>query len=534
MRVADIPLRGRSARAARDSHGVDLMSDTTTVASTTRRKRALASVAAAALIASGALGATVYEARMPALAQAGTAVPATPAVTFSFADVVEKVKPAVVSVRVKVESVASSEDRFFRGRRFGNDNNLDQLPPQMREFFRRFGENRGSGDDAPRPRQRQGVGSGFFISGDGYLVTNNHVVDNAKTVEVVMDDGRSLEATIVGADPKTDLALLKVTEGGPFPYVRLARAMPRVGDWVVAVGNPFGLGGTVTAGIVSARGRDIGAGPYDDFLQIDAPINKGNSGGPTFNLAGEVVGVNTAIFSPSGGNVGLAFAVPSTTVDSVVDQLKTEGKVTRGYLGVQIQPLSKELSESLGLKTEKGALVASAQDGTPAAKAGLKAGDVITAVNGDAVANARELTRKVGAMKPGTKAEFTYLRDGKERSVTVELATLPNERQAAVDPGKPGEATPKLGLQLAPAGEVAGSGEEGVVVTKVDPDGPAAAKGIKDGDVILEVGGKAVSRPADVQAGVEAARKDGKKAVLFRVKNREGSRFVAIAMPNAG
>ena len=321
----------RSTRAALAAcKGVDQMSEREHSSRRNLRSRALASVAAAAIVASGALGAAFYQGPGPALAQ-GMQAPITHNVQapFSFADVVEKVKPAVVSVRVKVAN--ASDDAEVSSQ-------LDNLPPQMRELFRRFGENRGFGENRrfgengprPAPRIRQGVGSGFFISADGYLVTNNHVVDKARTVEVVMDDGRSLDAKVVGADPKTDVALLKVTEGGDFPYVRLAKATPRVGDWVVAIGNPFGLGGTVTAGIVSARGRDIGAGPYDDFLQIDAPINRGNSGGPTFNYQGEVVGVNTAIYSPSGGNIGVAFAVPASTVETVVEQLKSEGKVTRG------------------------------------------------------------------------------------------------------------------------------------------------------------------------------------------------------------
>ena len=331
---------------------------------------------------------------------------------------------------------------------------------------------------------------------------------------------------MIGSDSKTDVALLKVTEGGNFPFVRLAKSAPRVGDWVVAIGNPFGLGGTVTAGIVSARGRDIGASAYDDFLQIDAPINKGNSGGPTFNLAGEVVGVNTAIYSPSGGSVGLAFAIPSDTVSSVVNQLETDGKVTRGYLGVQIQPMSKDLADSLGLSTQKGALVNSAETGTPAAKAGLKAGDVITAVNGDPVATARELSRKIAGLKPGSKVELSYLRNGKEQTASVELGSLPNERSAQVEPRE--ERSPQqLGLRLGPS-------DEGVAVVAVDPSGPAAAKGIKEGDVILEVGGQAVSRPADIKAGLDAAAKEGKRAVLLRVKSAEGTRFVAIAMPKAG
>ncbi len=485
------------------------------------RRRLLATTAAVAMIASGALGATLYESHTPAFAQAPIAANAqAPA---SFADVVEKVKPAVVSVRVKIESATHDGE--------GLSSQLENLPPQMRELFRRFGEN---GMPPRGPRVRQGVGSGFFISADGYIVTNNHVVDNAKTVQVTLDDGRTVDAKVVGTDPKTDLALLKVNEEGTYPYVRLAKAQPRVGDWVVAIGNPFGLGGTVTSGIVSARGRDIGAGPYDDFLQIDAPINKGNSGGPTFNLQGEVVGVNTAIYSPSGGNVGLAFAIPSDTVQGVVDQLKQDGKVSRGYLGVQIQSLSKDLADGLGLSDRKGALIASAQEGTPAAKAGLKAGDVITAVNGEKIEDARELSRRIGHLKPGTTAEITYLRDGGERRATVELAPQPGDKAESRGERRGPDGSPKLGLQLAPADRIPGAGEEGVAVVSVDPDGPAAAKGVKAGDVILEIGGKPVSTPSDVVAGLEAAHKEGRKAVLLRIKSGEGTRFVAIAMGKTG
>ncbi|MFL5229409.1 MAG: Do family serine endopeptidase [Microvirga sp.] len=490
------------------------------------RSRALASVAAVAIVASGAVGAALYEGQ-PALAQTAKApITVNAQAPATFADVVDQVKPAVVSVRVKVENAMSDGEGL-------PSSQLENVPPQLREFFRRFGDNGMPGDDRRGPRQRrevrQGVGSGFLISADGYVVTNNHVVDGAKTVQVTTDDGRTLDAKVIGADSKTDVALLKVTEGGSFPFVKLAKASPRVGDWVVAIGNPFGLGGTVTSGIVSARGRDIGAGPYDDFLQIDAPINKGNSGGPTFNLQGEVVGMNTAIYSPSGGSVGLAFAVPASTVQTVVDQLQQDGRVSRGYLGVQIQPLTKELAEGFGLSTEKGALVASTQDGTPAEKAGLKSGDVITAVDGEPVANARELTRKIGALKPGAKAEITYLRDGKERTATVALASQPGEKEAKAAPSRSDDGLPKLGLELAPARE-----GEGVAVAAVDPDGPAAQKGVKEGDVILEVGGHAVSKPADVKAGLEAAHKAGKTAVLLRVKSKEGTRFVAIAMPKAG
>ena len=516
--MADADLGTSPPDAALPEIGVDLMSQNF-------RSRALASVAAVAIVASGAVGAALYEGQ-PALAQTAKApITVNAQAPATFADVVDQVKPAVVSVRVKVENAMTDGD--------GLPSQLENVPPQLREFFRRFGDNGMPGDDRRGPRQRreirQGVGSGFLISADGYVVTNNHVVDGAKTVQVTTDDGRTLDAKVIGADSKTDVALLKVTEGGSFPFVKLAKASPRVGDWVVAIGNPFGLGGTVTSGIVSARGRDIGAGPYDDFLQIDAPINKGNSGGPTFNLQGEVVGMNTAIYSPSGGSVGLAFAVPAATVQTVVDQLQQDGRVSRGYLGVQIQPLTKELAQGFGLSTEKGALVAGAQDGTPAEKAGLKSGDVITAVDGEPIANARELTRKIGALKPGAKAEITYLRDGKERTATVALASQPGEKEAKAAPSRSDDGLPRLGLELAPSRE-----GEGVAVAAVDPDGPAAQKGVKEGDVILEVGGQAVSKPADVKAGLEAAHKAGKAAVLLRVKSKEGTRFVAIAMPKAG
>ncbi|ACA20174.1 protease Do [Methylobacterium sp. 4-46] len=490
-------------------------------------RKALASVAAVTLVATGALGSAFLPPSTPVLAQA---LPQTPITApehppGSFAPIVNRVKPGVVSVKVKLKDDAADDEEGGPGGQ--------NVPPQLREFFRRFGEN-GMPNRPHRNGGRAAQGSGFFISADGYVVTNNHVVENAKSVEVTLDDGRTLDAKVVGTDPKTDLALLKVTEGnGSFPYVRLAHGAPQVGDWVVAIGNPFGLGGTVTAGIVSARGRDIGAGPYDDFLQIDAPINKGNSGGPTFNVSGEVVGVNTAIASPSGGNVGLAFAIPSETVQAVVDQLRTDGKVARGYLGLQIQPVTKDIAEGLGLDKAKGALVTSAQDGTPAAKAGLKSGDVVQAVNGDPVGDARELSRRIASMKPGTKVQLSYLRGGKTDTATVELATLPNDTRVAAreERGRGSDAQPRLGLSLAPADAV-GAGQEGVAVVNVDPDGPAAAKGIEPGDVILDVGGQPVSSVSDVQGRIRAAERDGRKAVLMRVKSDKGTRFVAIALQN--
>ena len=330
----------------------------------------------------------------------------------SFADLVEKVKPAVVSVRVKAQ-VASA----------GDEQSLDDIPPQLRRFFRERGE--GAMPNRPQPRQSMSQGSGFFVSQDGYVVTNNHVVENAVEVQLVTDSGKTLEAKVVGTDPRTDLALLKVKDSGNYPYVQLADAKARIGDWVLAIGNPFGLGGTVTAGIVSAQGRDIGSGPYDDFIQIDAPINRGNSGGPTFNQAGEVVGVNTAIYSPSGGNVGIAFAIPASTVKQVIESLKKDGTVARGFIGVQIQPVTTEMADAIGLKDAKGALVAEAQGNGPAAKAGIRRGDTITAVNGEAIKDARELSRKIATFAPGTKTTITVFREGKSRDVTFEVGRQP-------------------------------------------------------------------------------------------------------------
>jgi serine protease Do len=449
-----------------------------------------------------------------------------------FADIVEKVKPAVISVRVKVGA-----------RMMGFEGN-SPFPPnsQMERFFRRFGmpelnpEERG-GNSAPRNRPVTGQGSGFFITADGFAVTNNHVVDKADTVEIATDDGKTYSAKVIGTDPRTDLALIKVEGRSDFPHVKLADKAPRVGDWVLAVGNPFGLGGTVTAGIVSARGRDIGAGPYDDFIQIDAPVNKGNSGGPTFDVDGNVIGVNTAIFSPSGGSVGIAFAIPANTVQSVITQLKDKGSVSRGWIGVQIQPVTAELAENLGLKGPEGALVSEPQANSPATKAGIVAGDVITSVNGTRVKDAKDLARQIGTMSPGASVNLTVWRKGAEKSVSLTLGELPNQREARAttpDSSSPsGTEVPKLGLTLAPASQVAGSGSEGVVVTNVDPNGAASEQGFQTGDVILEVGGKKVAKPADVHGVLDEAQKDGKRTVLLRVKSGDATKFVALRLGKA-
>jgi serine protease Do len=441
-----------------------------------------------------------------------------------FADIVAKVKPAVISVRVKIDRPASpalSDD----------EQQLPQGAP-FEHFFRRFGMPNNGGEGGGH-QVITGQGSGFFISADGYAVTNNHVVQNAENVQVTTDAGKIYNAKVIGTDSRSDLALIKV-EGADFPYVKLADASPRVGDWVLAVGNPFGLGGTVTAGIVSARGRDIGAGPYDDFIQIDAPVNKGNSGGPTFDVDGDVIGVNTAIFSPSGGSVGIAFAIPSDTVKTVIAQLREKGSVTRGWIGVQIQPVTPDIADGLGLKKAAGALVSEPQPNSPAAKAGIESGDVITAVDGNSVADARELARRIGTMAPGTSVKVNIVRQGQEKTLTLTLGTLPNEHQASNQEGQHAGADndmPKLGLTLAPG--KAGAEGTGVVVTAVDPSGVAADHGFQVGDVILDVGGKSVASPAEVRKQLADARKEGKHALLFRVKSGEGTHFVALPLGNA-
>ncbi|WP_406856875.1 Do family serine endopeptidase [Alsobacter sp. KACC 23698] len=497
-------------------------------------------LAGACAIAVVGAGAAHYSDFPTAVANAQTQAPSAQPMAGppSFADTVQRVKPAVVSVKVKVENVSAGSGEIAGG---GDDEDggvqglPPNLPPQLRDFFRQFGQPNGRGaPQRPRGHQfAQAQGSGFFITPDGYIVTNNHVVEHGVEVAVTMDDGRTLDAKVIGTDPKTDLALLKVKQPGTYPFVKFAKGQPRVGDWVIAVGNPFGLGGTVTAGIVSARGRDIGSGPYDDYLQIDAAVNRGNSGGPTFDMNGDVVGVNTAIYSPSGGNVGIAFAIPTEVAANVVESLKDNGSVARGFIGVQIQPVTPEIADSLGLKEPKGALVAEAQRNGPAAEAGVKAGDTIVAVDGDKIAGPKELSRRIGAMKPGDKADLTVIRDGREQKVTLKLAALPNDRTARADAQDDagGPAAGGFGLSLAPARSVQGSGGQGVVVTKVDPDGPGAEQGLKQGDVILEIGGRAVADPAEVKQALADARKDGKKAVLMRLKSGKDTRFVALAFP---
>ena len=450
-----------------------------------------------------------------------------------FADLVEKVKPAVISVRVKFDATAQ---------RTGADQDDETMPfrqgSPFEKFFRRFGfEDMPNGMQNRQFRMPQmpgsaAEGSGFFISADGYAVTNNHVVNNAKTVQVITDDGKTLSAKVIGTDAKTDLALIKV-DGNNFPFVKFADRDPRIGDWVVAVGNPFGLGGTVTAGVVSARGRDIGTGS-NEFIQIDAPINRGNSGGPTFDLDGNVIGVNTAIYSPSGGSVGIGFDIPADTAKMVVAQLKDKGHVTRGWMGVQIQSVTADIADSLGLKKAEGALVDEPQSDSPAAKAGVLSGDVITAVDGHDVKDSRDLARQIGAMAPGTSAKLSIWRKGETKTVSLTIGELSDQRQANADQqATPDNGTPRLGLTLAPASDVGGAGNQGVAVMAVDPNGPAAEYGIKTGDVILDIAGKTVSKPEDVRQELASLHKDGKHSVLMRVKSGDATRFVAVPFAKA-
>jgi serine protease Do len=439
----------------------------------------------------------------------------------SFADLVEKVSPAVVSIRVVEEEEVGAAD--------GETPDLPFPPGSPFEKFFKQLQPKGP-DGKPLKRKAMAQGSGFFISADGYVVTNNHVVQNGKDITVVLSDQTELKAKLVGRDQKTDLALLKVKASKPMPYVAFGDSDKlRVGDWVLAVGNPFGLGGTVTSGIVSARGREIGAGPYDDFLQIDASINRGNSGGPTFDIHGNVVGVNTAIYSPTGGSVGIGFAIPSNIANRVVAQLKEHGKVTRGWLGVSIQPVDPDLAASLSLDKPKGALVAEVTPGSPAQKAGIVPGDVIVKVNGADMTDVRDVSRTVADLRPGTDTAIELWRNGKAKDINVAIAVFPDKIETAKadeNSSSPAETTQSLGLGLT-------QGDGGVVVQSVDPNSEAAEKGIQPGDVIVKLSGKDVRTPADIVDGVSAAKKADKSSVLLLLRTQDQQRFVALTIKKA-
>ena len=498
------------------------------------RKIGLSLLAGAAMVTT--LGLTGYGENSLAHAEAVKLV--APAQQ-GFGDVVEKVSPAVVSVRVKSNVQPVNDD--FGGQFFGGPGG-DQLPDDhpLKRFFREFGGPDG-GQQMERPRNRERMqrprpisqGSGFFISEDGYLVTNNHVVQDGSDFLVVMNDGTELDAKLVGKDAKTDLAVLKVDAERKFTYVAFDTAgKPRVGDWVVAVGNPFGLGGTVTAGIVSALGRDIGSGPYDDFIQIDAAVNRGNSGGPAFNLEGEVVGVNTAIFSPSGGNVGIAFAIPAATANEVVNDLIKNGSISRGWLGVQIQPVTQDIADSLGLAKAAGALVNEVQPESPALKAGVETGDVVLKVSGQDVQDPKDLARKVAAIKPGTPADMIVWRDGAEKTLSVSIEKLKETASAETAVPKqdsPAAALPQrltdLGIKVAPD-----DSGKGLVLTDVDPGSIAAERGLATGDIIISANDMSINSADDLAKAMDAAAKAGRKSTLVQIESERGPRFVPLPL----
>jgi serine protease Do len=475
------------------------------------------------LAALGLMGATALTTTLavppPTLVQAQTqsATPIDP--SKGVADLVDRVMPAVISVEVKYAAAASNNDED------------GEATPNFRDFFNQFPQFRDQLPpgfqfrNPPRNRDRgSAVGSGFIISGDGYAVTNNHVVKDANEVNVKLTGGTEYRAKVIGTDPKTDLALIKIEGDKPFQYVSFARGESRVGDWVMAVGNPFGLSGTVTTGIVSARGRDIGTSAYDDFLQIDASINKGNSGGPAFNLNGEVIGVNTAIYSPSGGSVGIGFAIPASTTLDVIKSLRENGSVTRGWLGVQIQPVTRELADGLGLADAKGAIISDITENSPAETAGFKAGDTILKADGQDIADSRDMAKKVARIAPGKDVSFEIIRNGKPMTVTAKLAKMPTDQQAMAPKASKAEPSSMtdLGLRLGPADDGAG-----VKILEVDPDGIAAKEGLKAGDVIMEVAGKEVSAPDDVKSALSQV---DRPRVMMLVRSGEGNRILTLPL----
>lgn len=438
----------------------------------------------------------------------------------SFADLVQTVQPAVVSVVVEGKMTAQRPGPQFQ---FPDDE-------RFRDFFEHFfGQSPDGGDTVPQQRMRA-AGSGFIVDPAGYIVTNHHVIKGANKITVVLDDGSKLDAELKGSDAKTDLALLKVETDEALPWVKFGNSdQVRAGDWVVAIGNPFGLGGTVTTGIVSARGRDIHSGPYDDYLQIDAAINSGNSGGPLFDTNGNVIGVNTAIFSPNGGNVGIGFAIPSAQAQSVITALKDVGHVERGYLGVQIQKVTQELAESLKLPADQGALVAAVTPDSPAARAGIEVGDVIVGFGGQAVDEMRELPRLVANTSPGDKTTIKVLRDGSEKQLKVTVAPY-EEQMAEADTGEAVPEGARLGVAVAPVNDEARSrfgiaeGIQGTVVLKVEPGSPAAAVGLRPGDVIRKADGRNIESPRDL---IDTMRKkaDQKDKQVVLLVNRGGNQW---------
>jgi len=449
----------------------------------------------------------------------------------SFANLIEAVQPAVVSI-------ASTRTMNVGTPNMGEQFQFPEGSPFKKFFEERF--RNGMPENGPAP-EMHGMGSGFIVDPEGYIVTNNHVVEGAGEITVILHDGSRHEATVKGHDAKTDLALLKIDADEELTYVRFGNSdASKVGDWVVAVGSPFGLGGSVSAGIISARSRDIHSGPYDDYLQIDAPINRGNSGGPLFDANGRVVGVNTAIFSPSGGSVGIGFAIPASLAEPVIAELKNDGRVDRGWLGVHIQSIDESLAESMGLEMTEGALIASVEPDSPAERGGFKVGDVIVKFNGEDVESARTLPRMVAESDNGDVVPVEILRDGTRESLDVTLGNMPSEESVAMsEPQAEDEDTPKLGLTLSALSKDTkqrynlSNEETGVLVVDVLRGSPAAEQGLERGDIITRVGRTTVSKPDEVVSEVKRAAEKEQKSVLLLVKRDGISRFVAVPLAKA-
>jgi len=467
----------------------------------------------------------------------------------SFAPLVKKVLPAVVNISVTEKANAPDEEDQMDGDQNGPQQGFPPSP--FDEFLRKFFEQQGQGmpgmPSQPLPHaQRIALGSGFIIDPAGYIVTNNHVVNDADKVSVIFQDGTKHPAKVLGRDPKTDLALLKINVNHPLPYVSWGESNAlQVGDWVLAVGNPFGLGGTVSSGIISARGRDIHSGPYDDYLQLDAAINRGNSGGPTFNLQGQVIGINTAIYSPNGGSVGIGFAIPSSLAKPVIEQLREHGKVERGWLGVQIQEVTPEIAKSLDLPKAEGALVADVTKDSPAAKAGFKQGDVILSFDGHEVHKVRDLPIIVAQTPVGEKAKVDIFRNGKREALGVNIGKMPDNPQVASNQrgGEhqgTGEKTSALGLQLSPLTsdlrQRAGVPKDvtGVVVTGIDDNSPLAQLGIQPGDVIVQINREPVTTPKQVAEKLKQAQKGKNENVLLLINRHGTNQFLALSVSKGG
>lgn len=460
---------------------------------------------------------------------AASAVQAAPPESFS--SVLEPVMPAVVNISTTQKVNASGMFPPFDPGQMQND-------PALQELFKQFNERFG-GPDQGASREVTSLGSGFIIDAQGHVVTNNHVIDKASEITVILSDNTRLPAKVIGHDPQTDLALLKVKSDKPLPFVKFGSSDTlKVGDWVIAVGNPFGLGGSVSAGIVSARGRNINAGPFDDFIQTDAAINRGNSGGPLFNAQGEVVGINSAIFSPTGGSVGIGFAVPSDMAKPIVDQLRQFGRTHRGWLGVKIQEVNEQVADSLGLKSQGGALVLEINPQSPAAGL-LQVGDVITRFDGRAIGEMRQLPRMVAETKVGKRVELAVWRKGKELVLPITLGELKSDEKAGRAVPEPetaahGAGDAVIGMKLVAITPAVrqqfslGKNTAGLLVTEIDREGAAAKNGILPGDMIREVNQQPVASAREFRTALEAAAKAGKKFALLRIMRRDGALFITV------